>query len=454
MATPVLMPKQGNSVESCIIVQWMKNEGDQVEAGEPICEIETDKSTFEVEAPVSGILLARFFEADDDVPVMITIAAIGESGEDITALRPSESTAASSEAAAEALPSETAASPEPAPAAAAPVAAAASGGSNGVSPRARKLAAAHAFDASHLAGTGPDGRVIERDVQAALRDAPALSPAARVSLAHGDVHAPARGSGPGGMVLQADLQAGTTAPVAAASSAADDQAYADIPVKGIRKVIAERMHASLQSAAQLTLNSSFCAESLQHYRQQIKAAAAELGLPNITINDMLVYAISRTLLRHPQLNAHFLGDRIRQFSDVHIGVAVDTERGLMVPVLRQAQQRSLAEISQAIKPLAEACQSGKVSPDDLQDGTFTITNLGTLGVEDFTPVLNVPEVAILGVGGLQLKPYQGDDGEVVFKQSISLSLTIDHQAVDGAPAARFLQDLVSMLEHFDLALAE
>ena len=454
MATPVLMPKQGNSVESCIIVQWLKNAGDAVSTGEPICEIETDKSTFEVEAPTDGTLVETFFAADDDVPVMVNIAAIGDAGEDVSALRPSEAGAASDAPAAEAAPAAAAIDSAPtAPAAAAPVTVA-SGSSTAVSPRARNLASEKGVDASALQGSGPEGRVIERDVQAAAAAGPQKSAAASAALAGGGLEAPAQGSGIGGMVLQADLQAaGTAASAGAAASAPAPGSVTEIPVKGIRKVIAERMHASLQNSAQLTMTASFCAESLLAYRKQLKAQAEQLGLPNITINDMIVFAVSRVLKRHPQLNAHYLGDKILQFADVHIGVAVDTERGLLVPVLRNADQRSLASISQTFKPLAIACQEGKASPDDLQGGTFTITNLGALGIETFTPVLNVPEVAILGVGGLQLKPYPSADGEVVFKQSISLSLTIDHQATDGAPGARFLNDLVASLENFNLVLA-
>ncbi len=450
MATPVLMPKQGNSVESCIIVQWMKNAGDQVNEGDAICEIETDKSTFEVEAPTSGILLETFFAADDDVPVMINIAAIGEAGEDVSALRPSE--AADATAVEEKVEEQVAVQAAAQVAAPTPTAVPA-GAQVGVSPRARQLAASHAIQADQLAGSGPEGRVIERDVQAAIANSPTLSAAAKQALQAGGVHAPQQGSGIGGMVLQDDLAEGAASAgmATAAPSAAN---YQDIPVKGIRKVIAERMHASLQNSAQLTMSSSFCAESLQNYRKMVKSQGESLGLPNITINDMIVYAAAKTLKRHPQLNAHFIGSSIRQFSDVHVGVAVDTDRGLLVPVVKHADKMSLSELSSTFKPLAVSCIEGKASPDDLQGGTFTITNLGSLGIETFTPVLNVPEVAILGVGGLQLKPYQDSDGEVIFKQSIALSLTIDHQAVDGAPAARFLQDLVNTLEHFDLALAE
>ncbi|NRA37695.1 MAG: 2-oxo acid dehydrogenase subunit E2 [Planctomycetes bacterium] len=450
MATPVIMPKQGNSVESCIIVQWMKDVGETVAAGDALCEIETDKATFEVEAPAAGVLVARFFEADDDVPVLINIAVIGDAGEDVSALKPSEAAESATDTAAPATEktSEPVSDYSSTETKLAPAISVPASSSCGSSPRARKTAQVKAVDIQTVAGTGPHGRVIERDVIAAAAAGPRVSPAAQDAIASGAGVAPACGSGLGGMVLSTDIH-----PAALAEAAASAPEYEDIAVRGIRKVIAERMQASLSQSAQLTLQASFKAAALQKYRAQGKSNAEQMGLPNITINDMIVFAVSRVLQRHPQLNAHFLGSSIRQFRDVHIGIAVDTERGLLVPVLRHVNLRSLSSVSAAFKPLAISCQQGKASPDDLQGGTFTITNLGNMGIDHFTPVLNVPEVAILGVGGIQLKPYREADGSVDFADSIALSLTIDHQAVDGAPAARFLKDLVAALENFELILA-
>jgi pyruvate dehydrogenase E2 component (dihydrolipoamide acetyltransferase) len=213
------------------------------------------------------------------------------------------------------------------------------------------------------------------------------------------------------------------------------------------------MHESLSTTAQLTLNRSFDVTSLQALRQNIKAEGPARGLPNITLNDMVVYATAQVLTRHPELNAHFLGDRVRFFQAVHIGVAVDSPRGLMVPVVRDAQAMDLSGISTAIKPLAEAAHSGSISPDHLQGGTFTLTNLGMMGIESFTPVLNTPEVGILGVCGIVPKPVMNAEGMVKHVPSINLSLTINHQVVDGSPAARFLGDLVDTLENFEPDLA-
>ncbi len=456
MATPVIMPRFGNSVESCLIVQWFKNAGDSIAEGEALCEIETDKSTIEVEAPVAGTVLDIFFPADEDVDVMTNIAAIGDAGEDVSSLRPDGAGAAAPveevQEEAEAQPATTVIILEDENDNTALTPVANNAGDSLASPRARGLAAKNNIDFSTLTGSGPQGRVIERDVQAAIDAGPRLSPAA-AELVSKELVAPQRGSGPGGLVLAGDLiPAGSgVAPAPAVAPAVGETRT--IKVKGIRKIIAERMVQSLSSTAQLTMNATAKATNLQVYRAQIKAGAESAGLPNITIGDMIVFAVSRVLPRHPAMNAHFLGDRIVEYDDCNIGVAVDTERGLMVPVIPQAQRLSLAALAATFKPLATSCQEGSIDPVHLQGGTFTVTNLGALGVEHFTPVLNAPEVGILGIGGLSLKPYPGKDGEVEFIPSIALSLTIDHQALDGAPAARFLKDLVNTIENFQLALA-
>jgi pyruvate dehydrogenase E2 component (dihydrolipoamide acetyltransferase) len=256
------------------------------------------------------------------------------------------------------------------------------------------------------------------------------------------------------MVLAADLQAaGTAAQAAPAAATVVSGEPTVVPLAGIRKLIAERMHASLATTAQLTMNMSFDATGVMAYRAKVKAQGESLGLPNITINDIVAYATVQALLMFPELNARFLGDKTEQYPYVNLGIATDTERGLMVPVVHGASSMSLSELSTAVKPMLKDCQSGGINPDLLSGGTFTITNMGMLGIESFTPVLNIPEVAILGIGGLSLKPVM-KDGEVKHVQSINLSLTVDHQVVDGAPAARFLKTLCASLENFELTLAK
>jgi pyruvate dehydrogenase E2 component (dihydrolipoamide acetyltransferase) len=437
MASIVVLPKQGNSVESCIIVRWLKNAGDAVKEGDGLCEVETDKATVEVPATASGVLLAQVRKQGEDVPVQTPIAVIGNAGEDVSSLLGAP--AAAAPVAATATEAAVAA-----PVAAATVAAAPTAGA-GSSPRAREAAAAKGVDLAGVAGSGPGGLVIERDIA----NAPRLTPAAKA--AGGAL--PASGTGLAGTITAADRSASTppaSSPQPPAAPAPG--ATTDIPVKSIRKVIAERMRQSIGSTAQLTLNTTAKATAMNALRARYKAAGESVGLAAPSVNDLILLAVARTLPKFPAVNAHFLGDKIRQFSDIHLGVAVDTERGLMVPVVKDAGRKSVAEIGKDVKALAKACQEGSAKPEQLSGSTFTVTNLGALGIEHFTPVLNVPEVAILGVGGIVLRPYEGAKG-VEFIPSIALSLTIDHQGLDGAPAARFLQALVKAIEAIDLVVA-
>jgi pyruvate dehydrogenase E2 component (dihydrolipoamide acetyltransferase) len=225
-----------------------------------------------------------------------------------------------------------------------------------------------------------------------------------------------------------------------------------VPLKGARKIIAARMLDSLQSTAQLTLNTAADARALKAYRQRLKASPAELGLQDITINDLLLFAVSRTLPQYPDLNSLFLDHAVHRYKQVHLGMAVDTERGLLVPVIRNAHTLSLKALANEAHRLATACLQGYVTPDELNGATFTVTNLGSLGVESFTPILNPPQVGILGIGSIQLKAVESNE-DVTFVPHLSLSLTINHQIIDGAPGARFLQALSRHLAHIDLLLS-
>jgi len=402
MVTEVLMPRQGQSVESCIIIEWKINEGDTITEGQSICDIETDKASFEIESPATGTVLGIFYPVESDVEVLKVIAAIGEPGEDISALRPSDDDPANENIpatgqveaqTAEIVPGVKA---DPAPT---PVI------SLGASPRAKNLATSKSVDISTVAGTGPNGRVIERDVAT--------------------VDSNATGS-------TAEFPGNTK----------------EIPVKGVRKLIAERMHASLQNTAQLTHNTSADARAVLAYRQKCKDAPEEAGVAGISINDIVLYATVRTLAEFPELNAHALGDRILQFENIHLGIAVDTPRGLIVPVIRYANLLDIKQLSAEARRLATACIEDNFDPDELRGGTFTVTNLGALGIESFTPVLNTPEVGILGICAIQPKAVLDDDG-LAFIQHMGLSLTFDHCAVDGAPAARFLASLREKLAAFE-----
>jgi pyruvate dehydrogenase E2 component (dihydrolipoamide acetyltransferase) len=224
-------------------------------------------------------------------------------------------------------------------------------------------------------------------------------------------------------------------------------------LKGTRKIIATRMLASLQTTAQLTLNSTADARGLQAHRKRLKASPAEWGLQSVTLNDMILFAVARTLPKFLELNGLFQNNAIYRHRAVHLGMAVDTDRGLIVPVIRQADQLSLKALATEAHRLAAACLNGTITADELAGGTFTVTNLGSLGIESFTPVLNAPQLGILGVGSIVLKPVEIDDA-VQFIPHLGLSLTIDHQVVDGAPGARFLQTLSQNLAQIELLLSQ
>lgn len=441
MAVGVIMPRQGQSVESCIIELRVK-EGDKVNVGDILFGYETDKASFEEESPVAGTVLKVLVKDGDDVPCLDTVLVIGEPGEDISEFTGGAEPAVEAAEVKEEAKAEAA----PAPAAAETVyTAAMTDGRLKISPRAKNIAERQNLDLSRAVPTGPSGRIIERDVMALAEKGYKVTAAAAAEYAGGR-----EGTGLGGAVSTADLAAAAPAAEPAAAAPASFAAeYTDVKISNVRKVIAKSMHASLSELAQLTNHFSFNATAILAYRERVKQNAEKLGLPNITINDIILYAVSRTLKKHPDLNAHFLGDVIRQFSHVNLGMAVDTERGLLVPTLFGADTLSLAEISRKAKDLAAAAQSGRISPDLLTGGTFTISNLGALGVEMFTPIINPPQTGILGVCGITYKLKK--TGETY--PAIGLSLTYDHRVIDGAPASRFMKDLCTALENFDMLLA-
>ena len=427
MATAVIMPRQGQSVESCIIGEWFKKVGDPVQEGDILFSYETDKSSFEEPAKQAGTLLAIFYGADDDVPCLTTVGVIGEPGESYAEFAPDQAAGT-----AEAPGMEAPAAKAPAAAAVAAPAGQAEGSAlRGVSPRARNAAERLHVDPAQAQPTGPNGRVIERDIKA-------LAQASRT------------GTGLGGRVTVADQAAAPAAQAAPAVQGADTE-YQDVKLPNIRKVIAKSMFQSLSTMAQLTHTTSFDATCIMNFRKGLKAAPEQLQVPNITLNDIILFAASRVLPKHPDLNAHFLEDKMRYFRHVNLGIAVDTPRGLMVPTLMRAEEKSLKEIAAEAKALAAACQDGSINPDLLQGASFTVSNLGTLGIEHFTPVINPPQTGILGVDCI-VERVRTVDGQIAVYPAMGLSLTYDHRALDGAPASRFLQDMRAALENFQALL--
>ncbi len=403
-AQAVIMPKAGITVESCIIGSWEKQVGDQIKIGDILFTYETDKASFECESTAEGELLEIFYGEGEEVVCLQNVCAVGPHGEDCSCLRPGAEVAAAETAPAVESAAAPAAEPAAAPVAGAPV-----------SPRAAKLAKAHGVDATQAVGTGPNGRIIERDVQK--------------------------------LIAQGVQPKTYAAPVAA------ENAYEDVKFSGIRRAISKSMHTSLSTMAQLTHNITFDATQILAYRKALKAAGDEYA--GITLGDILLYAVSRTLLNHKDLNANMLDDTsIRRFNHVNLGVAVDTPRGLMVPTIFRADEMSLLEISKAVKALAAECREGNISPDKLSGGSFTVSNLGSFGIEAFTPVINPPQTGILGVCGTVDRVRKGADGSMELYPAMGLSLTYDHRAVDGTPASRFLQELCKNLENFTTLLAK
>ena len=419
MAKAVIMPKAGITVESCIIGKWLKNVGDSVKVGDILYTYETDKASFECESTEEGEILAIFFKDGDEVPCFTNVCAIGTKGEDYSSLAPAGTAAPAAEdtKAEEAKPVEEKKAAEIEKTVSAD-------GSLKISPRARALAANAGVDPKYAEPTGPNGRVIERDIRTLMEK---------------------------GVPAAEETKAPETKAEAPAAQKPETE-YEDVKFSGIRKAIAKSMTNSLHNMAQLTNHHTFDATSIQAFRKECKAAGGDVG--GITLGDMVLYAVSRTLLNWPDLNANMIDDTtVRRFKHVNLGVAVDTPRGLMVPTVFNADQKSLLEISKEVKSLAEAARSGAISPDLLTGGSFTVSNLGSTGVEMFTPVINPPQTAILGVCGITQRVRE-ENGQIKVYPAMGLSLTYDHRAVDGSPASKFVSELCKNLEKFTLLLAK
>ncbi len=424
--TPVTMPKAGITVESCILTKWNVKVGDTVKVGDVMFSYETDKSSFDYQAEVAGDVLALFCEEGDEVPVLSNVCAVGPKGEDASCYAPNASATASAPVAQEVKVEASA------PAQSAPVATATASADGKIfaSPRAKNLADKLGVDLGSAVGTGPNGRIIERDVREASVNKPEVKAETAPAVA------PAKAE-----------EAKATAP------SADLKAYKDEKMSNIRKVIAKNMVMSLSTMAQLTHTISFDCTNVMAFRKFLKDNAETLKLPPITINNIIVYAVSRVLKNHKDLNAHLLnGDTMRYFEHVNMGIATDTPRGLLVPTLFGADTMTLSEIAVKSKKLSQDAIDGKLAPELLTGGSFTISNVGTMGIESFTPVVNPPQTGILGVNTLETRVKLGKEGEIIPYTSMALSLSYDHRALDGAPASRFLKELKDYLENFSVNL--
>lgn len=436
-----MMPKVGITVESCILTEWHKKKGDAVKAGEVLFTYETDKSTVDEESPVDGIVLELFANEGDDIPCMTNICVIGNEGESTAEFAPKSEEAEAPAAAVSEVKEEVKAE------APAVIKTEAAEGFVKISPRAKEFARKSGVDYRYAIPTGAEGRIIERDIRTLIANGPTATYAAGQAF-NGEA-----GSGIGGKFTVSDIGA---APAASAAVSAPEAEFTEEKLKGVRKAIAKNMALSLSTIPQLTHNSSFDATDIMAYRKKVKANMEALSLSNITLNDIVLYAVSRVLSRpeHKGLNAHCIdGETVRYFNHVNLGVAVDTPKGLLVVTVRNAETKSLNEISAEVKELAKEAQSGSISPDKISGASFTVSNLGSLGIESFTPVINPPQTGILGVDTVVTR-IKEVGGEIKTYPAMGLSLTYDHRVVDGTPASKFLVDLRNALENFTLLLAK
>lgn len=403
MAIPVIMPKQGQSVETCIITRWLKNQGDFIKKGEVLFEYETDKASFEAEAETEGTLIAIFFNNGDEVPVLSSVGLIGNKDEkaDIPAQfvkkeekeQKIEITTHLKTKVSENLKERIR-----------------------ISPRARIMATKHGVDLSGISGSGPNGRIISKDIEIVINSKKHDESVKSTTSSNSIVHE-----------------------------------YIDKKIPNIRKLIAKAMHNSLSNSAQLTHHMSADIRKIQTYRNNVKVLSEKGVYQNITLNDILCYCVIKALEKYPEINSHFLNDTTRTFKKIHLGLAVDTSRGLMVPVIQNADDLSLKGLSVKLFETAEQCRKGNINPELLAStsASFTVSNLGNYGVEMFTPIINLPQIAILGINTIIYRPADLGNGTIGFIPVIGLSLTYDHRAIDGGPATLFLREIKSQIENFN-----
>jgi pyruvate dehydrogenase E2 component (dihydrolipoyllysine-residue acetyltransferase) len=408
MAIPVIMPRQGQSVETCIITKWFKQKGDSVKTGDLLFSYETDKAAFDVESPADGSILEIYYSDGAEVPVLVNVALIGNAGETVEPITPpvekepgrSEKIQGEPETKIPAAPitkSETAKEPGDL--------------KIRISPRAKHYADKNDLNYYNIQGSGPNGRIICSDIENALSQ-----------------------SGIRGRGAQEP-----------------NYEFTEQPLTNVRKLIARTMYASLQNSAQLTHHMSADVRNLLEARRKIKEGLLNGSeIQDITLNDLICFCVIRAIKKFPEINSHFLDDRIKVFNKVHLGIAVDTSRGLMVPVIKNADDMNLPVLSRELKSAADSCKKGNINPELIQStaASFTVSNLGNYGVEMFTPVINLPQSAILGVCTIINRPVDLGNNTFGFVPYIGLSLTYDHRAVDGGPATLFLKEIKEQIEKF------
>jgi pyruvate dehydrogenase E2 component (dihydrolipoamide acetyltransferase) len=411
MATAVIMPKQGQSVETCIMTKWFKKKGESVSVGDILFSYETDKAAFDLESPADGVLLEVFFGEGAEVPVLVNVAVIGKSGEETGSFKPEYRNDSGTSDLKIDKASEAEKTAEVKEAKEINNESLIANRKLRISPRAKRLAENKNLNYNNLLGSGPGGRIITGDIEKVLS---------------GEIATPKN-------LKTISVE------------------FTEQPVSNVRKIIARAMHASLQNSAQLTHHMSADVRYLLEVRQKIKnQLTADKSQQDITLNDMVCWCVIKALEKFPEANSHFHDDRIKTFNKVHLGIAVDTPRGLMVPAVKNASDMDLKTLSKELKSVAESCKKGSIDPELIQStsASFTVSNLGSYGVEMFTPVINLPQVAILGVCTIINRPADIGNNIFGFVPYIGLSLTYDHRAIDGGPATLFLREIKEQIEGF------
>ena len=447
MAKEIFMPKLSSTMEVGTLLQWFKNEGDSVEVGDPLFEIMTDKINIEVESYEEGILLKKYFAEEDEIPINHVIGYIGEASEHVPEAPPGESGAAVQDNLSDSRQpamhdleeieiSETTTINETGD----------TGKENSQSekiratPAARRVAKEHNIVLSEIPGTGPKGRIHQKDVGDFLQAAPKATPLAKkvAGAERIDLHT-INGSGPRGKIYRADVEKMRQ------PSTASETGGRRMKMEGIRKVVAERMLQSKTTAPHVTLTTEVDMSEAIHLRKQLLGTIEKQTGFRLSYTEIVLKAVAACLKRHRNLNVSLEGNEIIFHEEINLGIAVAVENGLLVPVVKEADQKGLSDLTAECKRLGTAARNSNLKPQEMSGGTFTISNLGMYAIDAFTPVINQPESAILGVGRINEKPV-GRNGAIELRPMMVLSLSFDHRVIDGAPAAAFLTNLKEVLE--------
>lgn len=427
MPIEVILPKLEMAQETATIIEWLKKEGDAVEKGEPLLMMETDKVTFELESPGSGNLAIVRGEVGVDIPVSTVIAYLLRAGEEVP----------EGEAVHAPLSGEIKTTPS----------------TQNASPVARRLATEHNIDLASVVGSGARGQITKEDVEAAIASparTTAATPAGKVRAAPaarrlarelGIDIAQVQGTGPRGQVTKDDVSSFPTAkqPVGPAIKET-------IPLTGIRRRIAERMTVSFQTTPHISVSLQADMSNLEALRSKMNETGGGEEIPHVSLTALVTKAVAMVLKRHPWLNSTFAGDKIHVYDEINIGVAVAIDEGLIVPVVRGADHKDIYQIATDISDMATRAREGALKLSDVTEGTFTISNLGPFGIEQFTAIVNPPNAAILALGTIRMSVLADRQGKIVVRPMVWMTLSADHRIVDGAVAAKFLTDLRDSIE--------